>query len=128
MKMRSYRKLRKNPKKTIIVSNTHLAFQKVSRLIAQVLKNLFSSSSALDIFTHHFKLAHKPSLLKKPNIDISDESSYRLISNFSILNGLFKELVPRRVSILRKINFFIAFIRLIVFTTRETAIPKVYSD
>ena len=62
--------------------------KKISRLISPFLMNVFNNPFSVGFVPDFFKLAHISPLLKKTNLDKNNASSYRPISNLSVLNKL----------------------------------------
>ena len=104
--------------------------RKISRLISPFLTNVFKNSFSVGFVPDLLKLAHISLLLKKPSLDTNDVSSYRPISNLSVLNKLLERLVLARLSnYLTENKFFLslqsAYHR---HHSTETAISKIYLD
>ena len=104
--------------------------KKVAPILAPFLANLFNKSLAEGKLPQTFKMAHITPVLKKPNLDISDTSSYRPISNLSVISKLLERLVHVRITNhLNNNNLFplnqSAYRR---SHSTETAVLKVFSD
>jgi hypothetical protein len=102
----------------------------VADLLAPFLAHLFSCSLATGRFPAHFKAASITPILKKSSLPVDNPSSYRPISNLSIISKLLERLVARQLT------SFLEQHRLLPpyqsgfrrgFST-ETAITKVLSD
>ena len=104
--------------------------KKISRLISPFLTNVFNNSFSVGSVPDLLKLAHISSLLKKPSFDTNDVSSYRPISNLSVLNKLLERLVLARVSKYLTENKLFPSLQSAYCRhhSTETAISKIYSD
>jgi hypothetical protein len=72
--------------------------KRVSDVITPFVVELFNRSLAAGHFPAGFKKALIMPILKKPGLDSADTSSYRPISNLSVLSKLLERLVIRQLS------------------------------
>ena len=72
-------------------------FKELSSSLAPYISTLFNLSFTTGIFPRRFKLSYITPLIKKPGLDRNSTSSYRPISNLSIISKLLKRLVLSRL-------------------------------
>ena len=91
--------------------------------------NVFNNSFSVGFVPAFFKLAHISPLLKKTNFDKNDVSSYRPISNLSVLNKLLERLVLARVSTYLTENKLFSSLKSAYrcHHSTETAISRIHS-
>ena len=71
--------------------------KQVIDLIAPYIVELFNRSMAAEQFPAAFKEAFITPIIKKAGLDTADVSSYRPISNLSVLSKLLERLVVRQL-------------------------------
>ena len=67
--------------------------KKAAPNLAPFLVKLFNKSLSDGVFPQSFKTCYIPPILKKPNLDYGDTSSYRPISNLSVISKLLERLI-----------------------------------
>ena len=72
-------------------------FKQVIDLLASFVAELFSRSLAAGCFPSSFKVASITPVLKKQGLNPADASSYRPISNLSVLSKLLERLVAQQL-------------------------------
>ena len=104
--------------------------KKAAPILAPFLVNLFNKSLADGMLPQSFKTSYITPILKKPNLDANDTSSYRPISNLSVISKLLEKLVLARITRhLQDNNLFPTYQSAYrQFHSTETAVLRVFSD
>ena len=104
--------------------------KKSACLLAPFLTSLFNKSFIEGYLPKYFKSSYITPVLKKPNLDCDDASSYRPISNLSVISKLLERLVLSRITSYLDSNNLSpphqsAYRQ---YHSTETAVLKVFSD
>lgn len=104
--------------------------KKAAPILAPFLVNVFNKSLSDGMLPQSFKASYITPILKKPNLDGSDTSSYRPISNLSVISKLLEKLVLARITKhLQDNNLFPTYQSAYrKFHSTETAVLRVFSD
>ena len=104
--------------------------KKAAPNLAPFLVKLFNKSFSDGMFPQSFKTSYITPILKKPNLDCGDTSSYCPISNLSVISKLLERLILVRITKHLDNNKLLpinqsAYCR---YHSTETAVLKVFSD